>query len=87
MALQIPIGDPDLHVFLGNFYLPESASAEFFGKKKTAGADIRDGQMSEVDVTNRPSGVRLGGDGLKPMAKEGEFVAVGVSVFIIEVPS
>jgi len=85
MAFQIPIGDPNLHVFLGNFYLPESASAEFFGKKKTAGADIRDGQMSEVDVAYRPSGVGLGGNGLESVTEEGEFVAIRVSVFIVEV--
>jgi len=52
MALQIPVGDSDLHVFLGDFDLPESASAELFGKKKAAGADIRDGQMSEADVAD-----------------------------------
>lgn len=70
-----------------NLYLSECASAEFFGKKKAARADIRDGEMGKRDVTNRPSGVRLGGDGLKPMAEEGEFVAVGVPVFIVEVSS
>ena len=87
LSLKCPVGDPDLHVFLGNFYLSERASAEFFGKKKAARANIRDGEMGKGDVTNRPSGVRLGGDRLKPMAEEGEFVAVGVSVFIVEVSS
>ena len=86
-SLEGPVGDPDLHVFLGDFYLSERASAEFFGKKKAAGANIRDREMGKRDVTNRPSGVGLGGDRLKPMAEKGEFVAVGVPVFIVEVSS
>ena len=86
-SLKCPVGDPDLHVFLRNLYLSECASAEFFGKKKAARANICDGEMGKGDVTNRPSGVRLGGDRLKPMAEEGEFVAVGVAVFIVEVSS
>ena len=85
VSLKCPVGDPNLHVFLGNFHLPKGASTEFFGEEKFSRMDIRDGEVGEGDVTNRPGGVGLGGDGLETVTEKGEFVAVGVSVFIVEV--
>ena len=51
-SLKGPAGESNLHVFLGNFYLSEGASADFFGEDKASRLNIGDGEMSEVDVTD-----------------------------------
>ena len=84
-SLKCPVGDPDLHIFLGNFHLTECASAEFFGEDEATGLNIGDSEVSEVDVADRPSRVGLGGFRLQSMAKEGEFVAVRIAFFVVEV--
>ncbi len=84
-TLEGPVGDPDLHIFLGNFHLSECASAEFFGEDEATGLNIGDSEVSEVDVADRPSRVGLGGFRLQSVAKEGEFIAVGIAFFVVEV--
>jgi len=84
-TLEGPVGDSDLHIFLGNFHLTECASAEFFGEDEATGLNIGDSEVSEVDVANRPSGVGLGGDRLQAVTEEGEFIAVGIAFFVVEV--
>ena len=51
-SLKGPAGESDLHIFLGNFYLTECATAEFFGEDEASRLNIGDGEMSEVDVTD-----------------------------------
>ena len=84
-TLEGPVGDPDLHILLGNFHLSECASAEFFGEDEATGLNIGDSEVSEVDVADRPSRVGLGGFRLQSVAKEGEFIAVGIAFFVVEV--
>ena len=51
-SLKGPAGQSDLHIFLGNFYLSKSTSAEFLGENKASRLNIGDGEMSEVDITD-----------------------------------
>ncbi len=84
-TLKGPVGDTDLHILLGNFHLSECASAEFFGEDEATGLNIGDSKVSEVDVADRPSRVGLGGFRLQSVAKEGEFISVGIAFFLVEV--
>ena len=85
MTIEFPIGKPNLHVFLGDFYLTKGAATEFFGKEEFSGSDIGHGKVGEGDVTDRPGGVGLGGCSLQTVAKEGQFIAVRVVVGVLQI--
>ena len=80
-----PVSKMNIHVFGGACCFLEGPAADLFGKEKLPGTDIGDGEMGEVHIAHGPCGVGLGGLRLEAVTEEGEFVAVGVALVIIEV--